>query len=142
MTLDELKTLVTPEGVKNALDDQIFDSLAFGDGENVTSSCKSAAIWCYSYLAKTGNLTKAFSQSDKEVISAAMVQMAIYHLNAHHFFSIDDPKDMAQALIDSILGISQSSNGTSVYVGAAVAKDEKSNIVYKPSGRPTRWNHR
>lgn len=141
MTLDELKTLVTPEGVKSALDDQIYDSLAFGDGENVLDSCHQSAIWGYSYLAKTGNITKAFNASEKEVISAALIQRAIYHLNAHHFFDIDNPKEMAQALIDSILGISNS-DGKSVFIGAAVAKDEKSNIVYEPSGRPTRWPHR
>ncbi|WP_162998326.1 hypothetical protein [Vibrio owensii] len=40
----------------------------------------------YGYLAKTGNINRAFNASDKEVLSAAMVQMAIYKLGAHHFF--------------------------------------------------------
>lgn len=141
MTLDELKRLVTPEGVERALDDQIYDSLVYGDGENITDSCHSAAIWCYSYLAKTGNLHRAFSASDKEVLSAAMVQMAIYKLGAHHFFNIEEPEEMAYALLDSILGITKDEGGSSSYVGAAVAKDEKSNPVHKPCGRLTHWRY-
>ncbi|MEF1331117.1 hypothetical protein [Vibrio sp. M260121] len=141
MTLDELKSLVTPEGVQHALDNQIYDSLVYGDGHNITDSCNSAAVWCYGYLAKTSNINRAFSASDKEVLSASMVQMAIYKLGAHHFFNIEEPEELAYALIDSILGINKDDTGTSTYVGAAVAKDEKSNIVHKPGRRPAFWRH-
>ncbi|MCE7729619.1 hypothetical protein [Vibrio campbellii] len=141
MTLDELKGLVTPEGVNAALDDQIYDSLVYGDGQNVTDSCNSAAIWCYSYLAKTDNINRAFSASDKEVLSAAMVQMAIYKLGAHHFFNIEEPEEMAYALLDSILGITKDEDGSSTYVGAAVAKDEKSHSIHQSCGRPTYWRY-
>ena len=132
MTLDELKTLVTPQSVKDALDDQIYDSLEYGDGKNVTDSCNQAAIWCYSYLAKTGNVNRAYTDSDKEVLGAAMTQMAIHRLNQHHFFEIEDAEDTAYALLDSILGINKDDDGQSYFTGAAVARDEKSNVVFKP----------
>lgn len=141
MTLDELKTLVSPDSVQRALDDQIYDSLVFGDGHNVTDACNQAAIWCYSYLAKTGNLTNAFTDSDKEVLGAAMTQMAIHRLNAHHFFDIEDPEDMAYALIDSILGISKDEDGQSTFTGAAVARDEKSNPIHQPCCRFAHRRH-
>ncbi len=136
MTLTELKGLVTPEGVKRALDDQIYDSLVYGDGHNVTDACSNAATWAYSVIAKVGKLNYAFTADDKEVLSAAMIQMAIYNLGAHHFFDLTNPKEAAVALLNASLGLSSDSDGTSTFTGAAVAKDEKSHIIHQPRRRP------
>ncbi len=141
MTLTELKSLVTPEGVKRALDEQIYDSLVYGDGHNVTDACKNAATWAYAAIAKAGKLNHAFTSDDKELLSTAMIQMAIYNLGGHHFFDLSNPKDDAIALLNAALGLSSDSDGTSTYTGAAVARDEKSHIVHQSRRRPPFRRH-
>lgn len=129
ITLIELRAMVTPEGVSDSLDDQIYLSLTYNDTNNARTACQSAARWCYAYLGQRNALTRIYSDDDKEVLTEAMTQMAIYELGEISEFDFDDRKEEAVALINSLLGINNGAETGAQYTGAAIARDKESHIV-------------
>ncbi|MBE3899185.1 hypothetical protein HJ158_08185 [Vibrio parahaemolyticus] len=131
MQLKTLQSMVTPEGVSDSLDDQIYASLTYNDTKNATIACRSAARWCYGFLGKYGRLDASFSDDDLEVLTEAMTQMAIYELLLISQFDEngDQYKEDAENLLNAVLGITKDGDGQSTFVGGATAKDEKSHIA-------------
>lgn len=131
MRLSELQSMVTPEGVSDSLDDQIYASLTYNDTKNAQIACRSAARWCYGFLGKYNKLDEPFSADDKEVLTEAMTQMAIYELLLISQFDEngDQYKEDAHNLLNALLGITKDGDGQTAYVGGAIAKDEKSHIT-------------
>lgn len=143
MQLTQLQALVTPTMVRDALDDQIYRSLT---GENVagddgglfmarpvtndsqkaaTTACQSAARWAFITLSKADALARPFSDDEQAVLSEAMTQRAIYELGRQSEFDANffQNKKDAQELLDSLLGLNTSGDGSSGIVGARSTKD-------------------
>ncbi len=131
MRLSTLQSMVTPEGVSDSLDDQIYASLTYNDTKNASIACRSAARWCYGFLGKYGKLDEPFSADDNEVLTEAMTQMAIYELLLISQFDENGEqyKQDAEDLLNALLGITKDGDGNAALVGGAIAKDEKSNIT-------------
>jgi len=131
MQLSDLQHLVTPKGVADSLDAQLYASLTYDEPKNTLIACRSAARWCYSFLGKYGRLDANFSPDDKAVLTEAMTQMAIYELLLISQFDEngDQYKADAEDLLHALLGISTDSDGQTTYVGGAIAKDEKSHLT-------------
>lgn len=130
ITLTELRAMVTPEGVSDSLDDQIYLSLTYNDTKNAQTACQSAARWCYAYLGQKNALNKSFTNDDKAVLTEAMTQMAIYELGEISEFDFDERKDDAVALLNALLGLNPNSDTGATFTGGAIARDEKSHITH------------
>ncbi|MBE8578720.1 hypothetical protein [Vibrio sp. OPT18] len=118
MNLDTLRQLVTPEGVKNALEPQLYLSLT-GDIEHPTrptpkhglvldefdegpmhtpqsrtyptclmTACSNAAVWGYVTLTQADALNKGYSGDENAVLSMALVNRAIYELGRISQFDV------------------------------------------------------
>ncbi|NAW59322.1 MULTISPECIES: hypothetical protein [unclassified Vibrio] len=129
MTLTQLRAMVTIQGVSDALDEQIYASLTYNDEKNAQTACQSAARWCYAYLGQKNALTRLYSDDDKEVLTEAMTQMAIYELGEISEFDFDDRKVEAIALLHSLLGLNNGAEQGAQYTGAAIARDKESHLV-------------
>lgn len=132
MKLEQLRELVTPAMVRDALDDQIYRSLT---GENVagddsglfmprpatndsqkaaTTACQSAARWAFITLSKADALARPFSDDEQAVLSESMTQRAIYELGRQSEFDANffKNKQDAQELMNALLGLNGSGDGT------------------------------
>ncbi|MDE1352146.1 hypothetical protein L9W80_18590, partial [Vibrio aestuarianus] len=118
VTLTQLRAMVTPQGVSDSLEEQIYQSLTYNDGNSAQTACQSAARWCYAYLGQKNALARIYSDDDKEVLAEAMTQMAIYELGEISEFDFDDRKDEAIALINSLLGLNNGADSGAQYTGA------------------------
>ncbi|MGR6858886.1 hypothetical protein ACU5EH_20300 [Aliivibrio salmonicida] len=142
ITLTELKGMITIEGVSRALDNQIFLSLTSNDGSNADTACNRAAIWAYSFINLKCKANELFTTDKKEVITEAMITMAIYELLRISEFYDEEYKTDATNLMNAALGISgggSDGNGSS-FIGAASARDEKSHINKFGSPFTSRYN--
>lgn len=129
ITLTELRAMVTIQGVSNSLDEQIYHSLTYNDENSGQTACQSAARWCYAYLGQKNALSRTFSDDDKEVLTEAMTQMAIYELGEISEFDFDDRKAEALSLIHALLGLNNAAESGAQYTGAAIARDKESHII-------------
>lgn len=129
ITLTQLRAMVTPQGVSDSLEEQIYQSLTYNDGNSAQTACQSAARWCYAYLGQKNALSRIYSDDDNEVLAEAMTQMAIYELGEISEFDFDDRKDEAIALINSLLGLNNGADSGAQYTGAAIARDKESHII-------------
>ncbi|SKA56662.1 hypothetical protein [Enterovibrio nigricans] len=130
MTLAQLKGMVTIEGVSRALDNQIYNSLTSNSENNADVACNRAAIWAYSHINLKSKANELLTPDQKEIITEAMITMAIYELLRISEFLDEEYKTDAINLMNAALGIAGSSsegNGSS-FIGAASAHDEKSHI--------------
>ncbi|MGL4830566.1 MAG: hypothetical protein ACRCXG_14880 [Vibrio sp.] len=129
ITLTQLRAMVTIQGVADSLDGQIYESLTYNDDRNAQTACQSSARWCYAYLGQKNALIRLYSDDDKEVLTEAMTQMAIYELGEISEFDFDDRKEEAIALINSLLGLNNGAESGAQYTGAAIARDKESHII-------------
>ncbi len=129
ITLTQLRAMVTPQGVSDSLEEQIYLSLTYNDEKNAQTACQSAARWCYAYLSQKNALARTYSDDDKEVLTEALTQMAIYELGDISEFDFDDRKDEAIILVNSLLGLNSGTESGAQYTGAAIARDKESHII-------------
>ncbi|MGI2800205.1 hypothetical protein ACRTC3_16585 [Photobacterium damselae] len=132
ITLTQLRGLVTPEGVSDSLDNQIYNSLSFNDIKNVSTACRSAANWCYAYLGRYDALKINYSDDDKQVLSEAMTQMAIYELFLISDIYDEERKEQAVGMLNALIGLPDSDgNGDGLpIIGAARSCDYDSHIKH------------
>lgn len=131
MTLTELQMLVTPEGVSDSLDNQIYASLTYNDTKNATVACRSAARWCYGQLGVYGASDRAFDNDEQMVLTEAMTQRAIYELGLISQFDedFDAYADDAMLMLKAVLKIASAKpEQGSGFVGAARVSDEQSHL--------------
>ncbi|WP_108945631.1 hypothetical protein [Shewanella halifaxensis] len=137
MTLKELLALVTPEGIEDALDPQIFKSLTgmmdevgmmpkmdyhdphFNPPQPpsdkwppiIKSAINKAAGWGYVRLVNANKLSQTFDEDQQHVMSMALTNRAIYELGRASQFDnqFHQNRNDASTLFDTVLGLTCSS---------------------------------
>lgn len=127
MDTAELSQLLSVQGIKSALDPQIYDTLTYENEASVTHAISSAATWAFAKLIKANATKRIFNADETELLKQALEKRAIYELYTRSEVegSAEDKRNDASMLISALLQLSQPDEPIKATSKAVICHDAK-----------------